>query len=71
LLEVGFSQLGRLYMPRLDEGRGNTLIVPRQLPARPRLHQVLEERYLLILGNLAFFVSDELVHQSHEIHLRC
>src|SRR5215217_1499731 len=69
-LEGSFSPLRRLYQPRFDKGRGNSLIVPRQLPARPRLHQVLEERYLLILGNLTFFVSDELVHQSHEIHLR-
>jgi hypothetical protein len=31
---------------------------------------VLEQRYLFVLGQLALFVSDELVHQLHETHLR-
>jgi hypothetical protein len=66
---LGFGSLRWLNEPRLDEGSGHALIVPLQLPARPRLHQVLEERYLLVLRNLALFVSDQLVHQSHETHL--
>jgi hypothetical protein len=37
--------------------------MPLKMPARPCVDQVLEERYLLILGNLAFFVSNELIHQ--------
>src|SRR5919199_5045753 len=37
------------------------------MPARTRVDQVLEELYyLFILGNLALFVSDELVHQLQE-----
>jgi hypothetical protein len=70
MLEVSFSSLRWLYQPSLDESRTHTLVVPRQLPARPRFHQVLKERYLFVLGDLAFFVSNELVHQSHETHLR-
>jgi hypothetical protein len=27
---------------------------------------VLKERYLFVVGDLALFVSDELIHQSHE-----
>jgi hypothetical protein len=68
-LEGGSDPLRRLDQPSLDKGRGNTLIVPRQMPAHPRLHQVRKGRYLFVLGDLALFVSDELVHKSHETHL--
>ena len=62
---VSFGVYRRTYKPRLYKGRGHTLIVPLQLPARPRLHQLLEESYLFVSGDLALFVSDKLVHQSH------
>jgi hypothetical protein len=61
---------GGLISPPLDKGRGNTLIVPQQMLAHPRLHQVRKERYLFVLGDLALLVSDDLGHQSHETHLR-
>jgi hypothetical protein len=69
-LEGSFGPLRWLYQPCLDKGRSHALIVPRQLPARPRFHQVPKERYLFVLGQLALFVSDELLHQLHEPHLR-
>src|SRR5215217_6839217 len=58
-----FSPLGRLYQSCLDKGRTHTLIVPLQLPACSCFDQVLKERYLFVVGNLPFFVSNELIHQ--------
>ena len=65
-----FALLRRLDQPSLDKGRSHAMVVPLQMPTRPRVDQVLEQRYLFVLGNLALFVSDELVHQLHETHLR-
>jgi hypothetical protein len=64
LRSVSFGVHRRTYEPRLQKGRGHTLIVALKLPARPRLYQVLEERYLLVFGELAFLVSNEPIHQS-------
>jgi hypothetical protein len=63
---VSFGVYRRIYKSRLHKGGGHKLIVPLQLPARPRLHQVLEERYLFVSSDLTLFVSDKLVHKSHE-----
>ncbi len=39
------------------------MIVAAKMPARPRIDQLLKERYLFVLAHLALFVSNELVDQ--------
>jgi hypothetical protein len=57
---------GESISPASMRVAAHTLIVALELPARPRLHQALEERYFFVPGDLALLVSDKLVHQSHE-----
>src|SRR5947209_8409901 len=59
-----YSLLWRLDQPCLDKGRTHAVIMSVHMPARTRVDQVLKERYLFVLGHLALFVSDKLVHQS-------
>jgi hypothetical protein len=63
MLGVSCDPLWRLYKPCLNKGCGHAMIVPRQMPARSCFDQVLEQGYLFVLGHLALFVSNKLLHQ--------
>jgi hypothetical protein len=60
-----FGLLWPLYQPGLDKGCGHAVVMSLELPARPRIYQVLKQRYLFVLVHLTLFVSNEPVHQLH------
>jgi hypothetical protein len=67
-LEGSFGPLRWLYQPCLNKGRSHALIVPRQLPARPRFHQVPKERYLFVLRAMSCSTSCTNLTSEVEYH---